>query len=249
MNNVLIIESNKWIEEFALKLTTNFSEWFNISIQSWNCLSISSFMTHTIPDIVILDGEDASRNWVMCSMMFKQRAFKLVIINPPTNGFIKEQLNVFTDIFLPSYKSDVLLSTIIKLLFQLEKEKTQIKKELACSLIQMNTFTINKYSGEKVSLSDIIMFKADSNYSLLYTVNKTITLCKTLKEIESNISIHHPNLIRIHKSYIINKFFLFNISCSGNKKTITLKNGLELEISRRRWQNLNTILRNNPQVL
>lgn len=105
------------------------------------------------------------------------------------------------------------------------------------------TLVINKYSGEKILLKNIIYIKADSNYSIIYGTEKTHTISKTLKEIEEFLCIGNTQMIRIHKSHIVNMNWVEKVSGNSLKKVVKLKTGQELEVSKRRWLLLRERLR------
>lgn len=55
---------------------------------------------------------------------------------------------------------------------------------------------------EFVNANDIIRCESDSNYTYIYMQDKKLTICKTLKEIQSILS--GLNFFRVHNSHLIN---------------------------------------------
>ncbi|MGA7839166.1 MAG: LytTR family DNA-binding domain-containing protein [Ignavibacteriaceae bacterium] len=92
-----------------------------------------------------------------------------------------------------------------------------------------------------IEIDKIIYIKGAGVYSELFIQDETREL-------------HHQNLekidvllpssfVRIHKSYIVNMFFVDKIvSHGGSKYSLLLKNGAELPVSRNRYQTLKDIL-------
>jgi two-component system LytT family response regulator len=77
---------------------------------------------------------------------------------------------------------------------------------------------------------EIIRLEGESNYTkFFFTGNKTLLTSKTLKEYEEILCNH--GFIRIHKSHIINKVHVVNLSGDG---ILTLVDNSKVEISRRR---------------
>ncbi|MGD9900884.1 MAG: LytR/AlgR family response regulator transcription factor [Calditrichaceae bacterium] len=93
-----------------------------------------------------------------------------------------------------------------------------------------------------IEMSSVLYIKGAGVYSELYTDEDTREL-------------HHQNLekidillpssfVRIHKSYIVNMYFVDKIiSHGGSKYSLLLKNGTTLPVSRNRYQSLKQILK------
>lgn len=80
---------------------------------------------------------------------------------------------------------------------------------------------------------DIIRIEADQNYSVLYLESgEKLTLAKTLKQFEEMLDSY--NFLRPCRSHLINRRFLSKVSATQ----VTLKNGLNLPISRRRKRDM-----------
>lgn len=82
-----------------------------------------------------------------------------------------------------------------------------------------------------VPASNIVRIEACSNYSKLFFNNdKPLTVAKVLHWFEDKLE--HQLFYRIHKTHIVNRQFISNISSDNN--ILTLANGDQLKISRRR---------------
>lgn len=78
----------------------------------------------------------------------------------------------------------------------------------------------------------IIKLEANVNYTVFYTYEgKTEIMSYSLKNYQN--FLHHP-FVRVNRSCIVNLRFFENI-CTQNKK-IQLKDGSEIQISRRRFE-------------
>ncbi len=79
---------------------------------------------------------------------------------------------------------------------------------------------------------EIIRLEAEVNYTSLFTATDNFIIAKTLKKVEEQLD---PDLfIRIHKSHLVNKRLIAGIDFSKENKSIILKTGESLTISRRR---------------
>jgi len=77
---------------------------------------------------------------------------------------------------------------------------------------------------------DIVRCEADRNYTLFHLNDgRRLISSKTLKEYEDLLSGH--GFIRVHKSHLINTDYVENYA---GREFLRLRNGLEIEVSRRR---------------
>lgn len=95
----------------------------------------------------------------------------------------------------------------------------------------MNQLFIPTDKGIRVVMArNIIRIEALSNYSKIYFDNeKTLTVAKVLQWFEETLP--HDIFCRIHRTHIVNKMFIASLSYDNK---VTLKNGEQLQISRRK---------------
>ncbi len=83
---------------------------------------------------------------------------------------------------------------------------------------------------------DIIMIEAESNYSIIHTINgERLHTAKTLKVWQRKLG-HLKVFIRPHRSYLINTLHIEFFTLKS--RTITLKGKIEVPIARRFRMNL-----------
>jgi DNA-binding LytR/AlgR family response regulator len=93
--------------------------------------------------------------------------------------------------------------------------------------------------NESVLPDDIILLRGEANYTFLYfRCGRRLLVSKTLKQVEAQFMPH--GFVRINKSSVVNGSFLLDIS--PNYQWVTLRNDLELTVSRRRREGLRTFL-------
>jgi DNA-binding LytR/AlgR family response regulator len=90
----------------------------------------------------------------------------------------------------------------------------------------MNIIIGTGKSKKVISTKSIIYLEGFSNYSFIHRTNGSEFTAIWLKRWHSRLP---KNFIRIHRKYLIN---MDSVQCI-NSKTVTMKNGTELEISRR----------------
>ncbi|MBA4850748.1 GAF domain-containing DNA-binding protein [Emticicia sp. BO119] len=80
-------------------------------------------------------------------------------------------------------------------------------------------------------VEEIIRLEADRNYTILYLTDKRkFVSSKTLKEYEITLTNHQ--FLRVHKSHLVNQKHI--VSLSANRESLILKDASEVEISRRK---------------
>lgn len=98
---------------------------------------------------------------------------------------------------------------------------------------EISKITVPFGNGFKViDVSDIVYIEADSNYSDIHLISEEkITVSKILREFEELLST--AQFFRIHKSSLVNLHYLTEYS-NKNGLQLFLKNGVQLNVSRRR---------------
>ena len=85
-----------------------------------------------------------------------------------------------------------------------------------------------------VSLDDIIRLQAERNYTrFFFTDKKEFLSAKTLKEYEELLP--HDRFVRVHRAHVVNKAFISSYNREG---TLILKDGISVEVSRRKKDEL-----------
>ena len=110
----------------------------------------------------------------------------------------------------------------------LEASTNSIKNSIAYRSISISV----PLNGSRlfIAINDLIAIEADSNYSVLHTINgKKILTSKTLKHWHEKIN--NSNLIRVHSKYLINRKHIQSIERKHG--TITMTNAMEVMCSRR----------------
>ncbi len=84
---------------------------------------------------------------------------------------------------------------------------------------------------KSIPFDNIIRIEARSNYSKLYfDKGSPLTVAKVLHWFEDRLG--EDSFYRIHKTHIVNRLYVSDIA--GDASTLTLVNGEQLRISRRR---------------
>lgn len=106
----------------------------------------------------------------------------------------------------------------------------------------------NKTKLEYVNLDEIVYLRADGNYTIIFLENDhKHHVSKTLKEYDEILCNKNNSFIRIHKTYIINSSYIDHLE-KGLGTSLLLKNGLRLDVSRRKKQELLAKLESNSKI-
>lgn len=101
---------------------------------------------------------------------------------------------------------------------------------------------INQRLSETLPLADIILCEGCVNYTIIYMNNgRKILTSHTLKLFE--IALQELGFTRIHRTYLIN--YQYCTSFDKDNNLVLMKNGVELNVSRRRRNAFQSILANN----
>jgi two-component system LytT family response regulator len=124
----------------------------------------------------------------------------------------------FNEYFDLKKEVDYLRSLVAELSDKLNTIDRQNNKEFKVKSIFIKTNGLGRY----INIKDIIMIKADSNYSHLYLLNgESFLTSKTLKYWQEKCA--DPFLQRIHKSYLINTAFIVSVEQKTGK--VNMVNG------------------------
>ncbi len=87
---------------------------------------------------------------------------------------------------------------------------------------------------------EIIRLEGENNYTrFIFSERKPMVVSKTLKEYDDLLRDH--GFIRVHKSYVINRQYIVSVDKEG---FIKMKDGSDIEISRRRKEEVMGVLMN-----
>jgi two-component system LytT family response regulator len=103
-------------------------------------------------------------------------------------------------------------------------EKQQRESERWLLIKNRNKISVLEYSS-------ILYLEGAGSYTHIHTSDgKRLTTSKLLRTYEEQLK-QHPDFIRIHKSYIVNRNYIQSVSYNEHKSLVMLKNEIELEMS------------------
>ncbi len=117
------------------------------------------------------------------------------------------------------------------------KTLNKFKTQYSFLLKNINTFIIINHNGIDIKIyeSDIIYLKADTKYITIKTKDKEFLANDTILNLEDRF----PNFLKIHRSYLINPYYLHRVYKKDNSWNIQLVDNIgTLTISRRQWHEI-----------
>ncbi|MBK8845559.1 MAG: response regulator transcription factor [Bacteroidetes bacterium] len=204
----------------------------------------SEFMIHVKPQLLFLDVEMPGMNGFEFLRMQKEKNFGVIFTTAYSKYAIQAirfsaidfllkpvQVDEFKDAvqrFRNAMQHSPLLERYSHLFENLAKTN---EREFKISLTKSNRQFL-------IAPADFFYCTADDNYTRLYLIDNTeFLLSRTLRDIEEMLTPH--DFIRIHKSTLVNKHKIQSLS---NERILTLENGVQLEVSRRRIAQVRELL-------
>jgi DNA-binding LytR/AlgR family response regulator len=95
--------------------------------------------------------------------------------------------------------------------------------------------TINHKTSKKIKINNVVLLKGNINYTIFHLQYGEVKVVpRSIKYFETFLETH--GFLRIHRSYMINPTHV--ITYNEADESLTMVNGYEAQISRRRKQNL-----------
>lgn len=235
INAILIDDEKNALEVLQMQLTQFCKEVNIVATANGGLKGIEAIKKYN-PDLVFLDIEMPHKNGFDVLTETSQFNYDVVF----TTAYDQFAIKAFKFSAI-----DYLLKPIDIVELQQAVEKAKQKKgntnldekiKLLFSQLQPQQKLTNKIAlpiGDAMQLTEpdeIIRCESDSNYTHIFLANgKKITLAKTLKEVEENIS-GNP-FYRIHQSHLINMNHV-NKYIKGDSPYVVMKDGTQIAISR-----------------
>ena len=161
--------------------------------------------------------------FIVMSMTFSRLLYLYVIVygepNPYTLGYH------ITSIFLPAITVILPILIIGRFAFgkykdkKLEEQKIEIQGE-------------GNYESLRLLLNDLICIQSSDNYVEVFYLDGTIVKKSLIRNTLSKVSESLPELLRIHRGYIINPFHFQSWKTEKGKHFLNLSQSIEVPISK-----------------
>lgn len=247
--NVFIVDDEKNSREVIKELISNFCEGVNIVGEAESVDKAYKLISLCKPDLVLLDIQMPTGNGFNLLKKYSELPFEVIFITSHEQYAINAIKYSALDYILKPINTELLKESI-------KNAREKINKKSSSQVQIINLFdNLNEAVTEKrivvheseevklIKLSQIVLLEGDINYTHIITSTKEkYVSSKNLKEFEEMLC-NYGNFVRAHRKYIINTEYIESYT-KGDPFYIKLSNGMKIEASRRKKQDVLNRLRN-----
>jgi DNA-binding LytR/AlgR family response regulator len=212
--NILVVEDEMIIgANIALQLT---NLGYNVLGIIPRAEEVLPQIRQTLPDIILLDIYlKGDLDGIELAHII-QKEYKIPIIYLTANAdeahFNRAKAtNPYAFISKPFKKLDLQHAIELSIL-RIEEEKKQEVSELETFVMSDSIFVRSYDKMIKINIDDILYIEAERNYCKIHCKEKETLIVSTLKDLEEKLTV--KNLMRIHRSFIINMHHIDEIATS-----------------------------------
>lgn len=233
---LMIVEDNlgmiDLIKSYLAAITSN----IEICAIANNVQSAIELIHKEQPEILIMDVEIENGTSFEVLSHFPELTTPVIFITAHSHYSLPALKLSAVDFLLKPFTSKEIKSALEKAFQKLFVQSHHFAYQtLLQNYLQKNKFwLVNKYSGLQLNIDEIMYIQADSNYSVVYLTNSKEMVTKTLKEIELIFEGMQLTFLRVHKSYLIQTNYVERIIDLKSTVSILMKNGKEIEVSKRK---------------
>ncbi len=233
MYNAIIVDDEvDAIEVLSVNLKEVFEEEIKIIGKSTTLTEAVLLIKEYKPDLIFLDidlGNNESGFDVLRAIGDLAYPFKIIFTTAFHQFAIKAIRIDAYDYLLKPIGQDDLFALKERLL---DNGKMEVQKQKDVIIINTNDATY------KILLEEISYFKGEGNYTSIYLKDKKkpILDSNTLNSFEQKVNSISSSFFRIHKSYLVNLSEIEFVKKSGVTRSIIMKNGDTVLISRLRYK-------------
>ena len=229
--NVLIVDDEGPDRELLKSLIASYCPHLRVIGEAASVAVAQNLITQLQPKVVFLDIQMHSQLGFELLEHFPSRNFLVVMTTGYDQYGIKAVKAGAFDYLLKPIDVDELIDAEQKIRIELNRHTTDGE----------DFFSVFD-QGEQVFIkpSEIIYLKAQGSYTLIVLVHREILTARNMNEMMRELN--SSRLLRIHRSYVINRDFLKSYQPQGNEGMITLSNGLQLPVSRTYKKLLKSVL-------
>lgn len=238
----IIVDDEYRVRDVFMNLLNHYCSEIEIVGQADNINDAYNLILKEKPQVVFLDIEMPHGNGFELLQKFIKPPFEVIFVTSYGHYAIRAIKYSALDYILKPVMVSDLQGAIIRL-----KERIEEKNESEnFSILQenLNPMHLNKRivvqtknKTQYLYFNEILYLEADGNYTTIYLENSKIYVAKTLKEYDDLLCDGESPFSRIHKTYIVNTNFIEKIH-QGESNSVVLKNNTNLEVSRRKKQEL-----------
>lgn len=199
------------------------------------------------PQLVFLDIRMSGSDTFKLLSRFDHIHFRIIFVTSYNEYAIKAIKYSALDYLLKPIEIEDLRQAVAKAVSQINEQKNtaveiiHLVQNMEESDENKSIVVHDKGNVNYVRLPEIMYIQSDMNYCVLYMMNNSkLIASKPLKYFDELLA-NTKMFLRVHKSYLVNSNFIVGYT-KKEPHFLQLKNGLEIEISRRKKQEVNARL-------
>lgn len=212
--------------------------------------SALNFVSNNDTDLIVLDVEMPGNNGLWLAGQLKDRNIPIVFLTSHTGYALSAFESLALDYLLKPINKG-LVTNLLTRYYQKSALLSLKSGDSAGDVAPLSTakgelvkrlFINNAGETLVVNLSELMYIKASSSYShFVMRDNAQHVSSRTLKVYADTLE-SHPDFVRIHRSFIVNKNFVSSISKKGRVSWVVMKDNEKLEISERLKEDITELL-------
>lgn len=229
--SILVADSDPQQRRLTTSILREFSD-FNIVGECSNSLEAVRNINALEPGLLLLDIDLHGKNgWYVLEKIIHMPA--VIFTTKSRTHAVKAFEHNAVDYLLKPFTKDRLHSALVKYLtcFHSKMEDTTLLSPVSRATLRSRIFVEIGRKIESISLQNVTYFKADRDYTWIYTQNNGAFLSSCgISTIERKLD--RSRFIRVHRSYIINIEHIQSLYKDISRLFVTLPNDVEINVSR-----------------
>lgn len=229
----IIVDDEESARDVLQNLLTRFCSDVEVVAKCENLTQAVGVIQSEQPDLVFLDIEMPNYAGYEIVKFFKTITFEIIFVTAYDQYAIRAFEIAAIDYLLKPIDIERLKKTIARVRDHRSMEQQAKRLSLLGSTLEnkqlKNIVVSDKGNQHIIPIESIIAIEAQESYCTIHTTDKKYTASKNLKHFET-VFDDLPQLIRVHKSWIINMACM--LSYSKSDLTIQLTNGLVAKLSK-----------------
>lgn len=216
-----------------------------------NAESALNFLENNETDIIILDVEMPGNNGLWLAGQLKGRNIPIVFVT----SHIGYAFSAFESLAIDYLLKPITKELVSTLLTRYHQKKALRNFELDKSIEEMTNIITNDESSIKrifiktpgtthvVHLDELMYIKASGSYSQFVRTNNVNHISSHNLKVYAESLSSHPDFVRVHRSYIVNKNFISSVARKGHNTWLVMKDNEKLEISDKLKEEILTLIK------
>lgn len=229
----IIVDDEESARDVLQNLLIRFCSDVEVAAKCENLTQAVGVIQSEQPDLVFLDIEMPNYAGYEIVKFFKTITFEIIFVTAYDQYAIRAFEIAAIDYLLKPIDIERLKKTIARVRDHRSMEQQAKRLSLLGSTLEnkqlKNIVVSDKGNQHIIPIESIIAIEAQESYCTIHTTDKKYTASKNLKHFET-VFDDLPQLIRVHKSWIINIACM--LSYSKSDLTIQLTNGLVAKLSK-----------------